>query len=73
MRLRKPKPETKTELLHRRYRQALKSLSDFRTDAAFLHHADSPISYESLSEQIDKLTADFKTNVFDVLPSAKIV
>lgn len=65
--------ETQTELLHRRYARALKALSDFRTDAAFFHHTESPITYELLSEEIDKLGDNFKKNVFDVLPSAKIL
>lgn len=69
---RKPKPETRTELLHRRYQEALKTLSDFQTNAAFFHHSQSPVSYESLCDSIDTLRKDFQSNVFNVLPSAKI-
>lgn len=65
--------ETQTELLHRRYANALTALSNFKTDAAFFAVADCPVDYADLCKQIDQLTRDFQENVFFGLPSARII
>lgn len=61
------------DMLDKSFRKGLSDLDDFKTIInCYFCCQGSPINYADFCRRIDELKADFKKNVYFVLPSARV-